>query len=355
MNTEKKKQFIINTIFYAIIICLALLVLKYLVPILLPFIFAFCFASILQLPVKKLAGHDSKLRRWITIIVGIVFFALIFLGIAYTGIRLFNWFLSFLEFVPRIYQNELLPFFNTALDTMRQQIAFADVEMAVKIENIFANLLKSFGNSISSFSMNAIGRLSSSIAGIPGLIIKLIICIISCFFFMLDYDKILDFCKGLLPTKQREKVRVIKGYVTNTVLVYLKSYFLLFLLTCVELSIGFYIMGIPYSLIIGILIGIFDILPILGTGGILLPWAFILFVMGNVKLGIGIFVLYLIITIIRNTLEPKLVGKQIGLHPLATLISLYVGLNMLGIIGMIAFPVTLVILNTMRKEVEEFG
>ena len=201
--------------------------------------------------------------------------------------------------------------------------------------------------------MNAIKAISSGIAGIPGLIIKLILMIISCFFFLLDYDKIMAFFVSLVPKGKEETFEKVKWYVTNTLLVYIRSYSLLFLMTYVELSIGFQILGIPYAPIIGLMVAIFDILPILGTGGILLPWTVILLVMKNIPMGIGMFALYLIITIIRNIMEPKLVGKQIGLHPLATMISLYVGLKVIGFWGMLIFPATLAVLSSMKKEMQE--
>lgn len=356
MNIDKKKKFIINTIFYAIIICIVLLVVKYLVPILIPFILAFIFASILQFPVKKISGMWEQGTRWkrqIAVIVGVIFFAGIFLLIAYVGIKTFNLFLNFLEIAPTIYQNEILPFINGFLNTIRQRVEFADVEVAAKIDMILNNFLKTVGNFISNFSMNAVGKLTSGLAGIPGLIIKLIICIVSSFFFMLDYDKIISFFHQMIPKEYRGKIEIGKGYVKNTLLVYVRSYFFLFCLTCVELSLGLKILGIPYAVIWGTLIGIFDILPVLGTGGILMPWGVILLVTGNISLGVGILVVYLVITIIRNILEPKLVGKQIGLHPLATLISLYVGLKVLGIIGMFVFPVSLAILSSMKKDMVE--
>lgn len=356
MNIDKKKQFIINTIFYAIIICLILLVVKYLVPILLPFILAFIFASILQFPVKKISGlmeQGVKWKRLIAILIGIIFFAGIFLLIAYAGFKVFNLFLNFLEIAPALYQYEILPFLNGFLNTIRQRIEFADMEVATKIDMILDNFLKTVGNFISSFSMNAVGKLTSGLAGIPGLIIKLIICIVSSFFFMLDYDKVICFFHGLVPKGHYDKIEIVGSYVKNTLLVYLRSYFFLFCLTCVELSLGLKILGIPYAAVWGTLIGVFDILPVLGTGGILLPWGVILLVTGNIPLGAGILIVYLVITIIRNILEPKLVGKQIGLHPLATLISLYVGLKVLNIFGMFAFPVSLAIITSMKKDMGE--
>lgn len=353
MNIEKKRQFIINTVFYAIIICLVLIVCKYLVPILLPFILAFILASVLVIPAKKLAGKNSKIRRFCAIIVGVIFFVLLFLGIAFLGVALVDWFLGFLEFIPRLYQDEILPMLNFLYLELAERLTFADPELTAKINGVFQNFIGNIGNFISSFSVNAIKAITSGIAGIPGLIIKLILMIISCFFFLLDYDKIMAFFVSLIPKGKEKNFETIKWYVTNTLLVYIKSYSLLFLMTYVELSIGFQILGIPYAPIIGLMVAVFDILPVLGTGGILLPWTVVLLVMKNIPMGIGMFVLYLVITVIRNTMEPKLVGKQIGLHPLATMISLFVGLKVVGFWGMLIFPTTLAVLSSMKKEIQE--
>ncbi len=139
------------------------------------------------------------------------------------------------------------------------------------------------------------------------------------------------------------------AYAKNVLFIYLKSYSLLFLLTFAELSVGFLIMRVPYAVMVAIAVAVFDILPILGTGGILLPWAVGLLLMGNLPLAAGIVTLYIAITAIRNVLEPKIVGKQIRLHPLATLIFMFVGLKVLGIVGMIAFPVAFSILVNLEK------
>lgn len=353
MNIEKKKQFIVNTVFYTFIICMILIVCKYLLPILFPFILSFVMASVLVIPARKLAGKNNGIRRLCAIAVGVVFFVLLFLGIAFLGVALADWFLGFLEYVPRLYQEEILPLLNYVYLEVTERMTFADPALTEKINGWFQDFIGNIGNFISSFSVNTVKAVTSGIAGIPGLLIKLILMIISCFFFLLDYDKVIAFFVSLIPKGKEQTFETIKWYVTNTLLVYIRSYSLLFLLTYVELSIGLQILGIPYAPIIGLMIAVFDILPVLGTGGILLPWTVILFVMKNIPMGIGMFVLYLVITVIRNILEPKLVGKQIGLHPLATMISLYVGLNVIGFWGMLIFPATLAVLSSMKKEIQE--
>jgi len=131
--------------------------------------------------------------------------------------------------------------------------------------------------------------------------------------------------------------------------VYIKSYSLLFLLTFVELSLGFWILGVKNAVLLAVVIAIFDLMPVLGTGGIVLPWALIALIAGNWGRGIGLLVLYLVITGIRQTLEPKIVGKQIGLHPLATLMAMLLGLKLFGILGLFGIPVVLAVATSMYR------
>ena len=131
--------------------------------------------------------------------------------------------------------------------------------------------------------------------------------------------------------------------------VYIRSYSLLFLLTFTELTIGFLIFQIPHSLLVAVLIAIFDILPVLGTGGVLIPWAVILAVIGNYPLAAGILILYVIITVVRNSVEPRIVGKQIGLHPLLTLIAMFTGVSLAGLPGLILLPMAVMIFVNMEK------
>ena len=91
-----------------------------------------------------------------------------------------------------------------------------------------------------------------------------------------------------------------------------------------------------------------DILPVLGTGGIMIPWGIISLIMGKWVLGLGLLALYLIITVIRNIIEPKIVGHQVGLHPVVTLLSMLAGLQLFGIIGLFGFPITLSLLKNLN-------
>ena len=172
---------------------------------------------------------------------------------------------------------------------------------------------------------------------LPGLFVKLLMMIISTFFIALDYDRIASFFVRQLSENGRTIFWEIKDYVTGTLFVCIRSYAIIMSITFVELSIGLSIIGIENAVMIALLIAVFDILPVLGTGGIMIPWAVITAIQGEYKLAIALFAVYIVVTIIRNIIEPKIVGSQLGLHPVATLASLFVGAQLFGAVGLFGF------------------
>lgn len=351
-DIDKKRSFIVNSVYYAIIGIMILLVCKYLLPAILPFIIAFIIVSILQIPVRKIYGMLFKGKRIISIVCTVIFFGFLFLLLGVGVTKIVGAFTVFIGEVPKLYSDKLVPVINYLTALVEEKLTFSDPELTAKIDMIVKQTVNSLGEKISDFSMNAVKLFSNGIFSIPGAIIKIIVTIVASFFLMLDYDRIIAFLNAMIPKSKEEKVNKIKGYVKNTLIVYVKSYTLLFCITLTELILGFLILGIPYAPFIGLLVAIFDILPIVGTGGILIPWALILLIMGNIPKGLGMVLLYIVITAVRNTAEPKLVGTQIGLHPLATLVAMYTGLMTVGIVGMLVFPVTLAVLVSMKNDTE---
>ena len=136
----------------------------------------------------------------------------------------------------------------------------------------------------------------------------------------------------------------------NVLFVVIRSYIIIMSITFVELSIGLSIIKIDYAILIALCIAIFDILPVLGTGGVMIPWTVISIVLGNYWLALKLFILYVIITIVRNIIEPKIVGSQLGLHPIVTLSSMFAGLQVLGGLGLFGFPIGLSLLVHLNKK-----
>jgi predicted PurR-regulated permease PerM len=120
--------------------------------------------------------------------------------------------------------------------------------------------------------------------------------------------------------------------------------------TFVVLSLGLMILGVGMPLLVGGGIALIDALPILGTGTVLLPWSLVCFLRGQARRGVGLLLLYAAAALGRTVLEPKLLGKQMGLHPLLTLAAIYVGYRLFGVLGMILLPIAAMVLERLWKQ-----
>lgn len=154
-----------------------------------------------------------------------------------------------------------------------------------------------------------------------------------------DYERIAAFAGTNTPHQAKKILNNIRIYLTDTLFVVIRSYVLIMLLTFAELSILFSLFGIESAVMKAALIALLDILPILGTGGIMIPWAVTSLVLGYTKLGLELLLIYGIVTVIRNYVEPKIVGTQLGLHPIITLVSMFIGLRLFGFWGLFGLPV----------------
>ncbi len=345
---ENRKQFIINAAYYGIIAVVALLAFQYVLPIMVPFIIAFIVSALLQLPLDRMNFKHKSMRKLMSIFLCAVFYLIVFLIILIVGARLIKEAGDLVRAIPRLF-SELVPFINHGFDELEVTVAAYNTNLAKVIDQMATSTLKTISQTVTDFSARALILVTGYATSIPGLIVSVVITVISTFFMAIDFDLILRFLKKLIPSSKKEIVDTSMHYAKSMVGVYIKSYALLFTLTFVELTIGFSLLDIPYAVLLALIISIFDLMPILGTGGILLPWALILVVMGNLKLAVGIAALYVIITAVRQTLEPKIVGAQIGLHPLATLIAMLLGLRLFGLVGLIVFPVTLAVITAMNR------
>lgn len=129
----------------------------------------------------------------------------------------------------------------------------------------------------------------------------------------------------------------------------MRAYFLVLCITFFEVSLGLWILGIDYYLLIGLMIALLDILPVLGSGTVLIPWGVYLLLAGRYPLSAGIFLLYAVVTVMRSMIEPRIVGKKLGLHPLATVIAMYLGLKCCGVPGLMFAPFLLTLLVHLKR------
>jgi sporulation integral membrane protein YtvI len=209
------------------------------------------------------------------------------------------------------------------------------------IESIAGNLLSSIGSAIP-------GILSTILKALPEILLGLVVTIIAAFYFTLDGERIRNGIRSILPESAKAMLSHIKKEAAVAAIGYLRSYSLILLITFAEMFFGLSVLGVEYSLLLAAITAVVDILPVLGVGIVLLPWALSALVTKDIFLGAGLLILYVITVAVRQFIEPRIVGENLGLHPLLTLAAFYLGYRLFGFAGILVAPLALVGWRTLR-------
>ena len=349
MEYEKRKKFIVNFLYLAIIVFIAYITVKYGIGMVTPFIFAFIIAYLLKNPARYISSKLKIPYKPIVFLLVLLFYCTIGILLSLLGVKLVSTITEIIYSLPSIYSSHIEPFLVLIFDRIEKTVAHMDNALVYTLNEVFTQFTKSLGELISNLSMKAVAFISGYASSLPGIFIKILLMVISTFFIAGDYDKLVGFIFRQFSNSGKTLFVSIKEYIVGTLFVCIRSYIIIMSVTFIELSIGLSILKIENSVLIAFLIAIFDILPVLGTGGVMIPWTVISLLQGNLPLGLGLLILYIIVTVIRNIIEPKIVGRQLGLHPVVTLISMFVGVQLFGAIGLFGFPITLSLLRHLNE------
>lgn len=346
---DAKKEFVVNILYYSFMIAIVGGILKFTGQYMMPFVVGFVIAFILKPFIRRLHQRFGD-KKWMSLLVVLVFYGLfallafwIFVSVA-AGIQ------KLAQVIPGFYNDLFYPFVLDSVNKMSVFLEGLDPEVLSVIDDVTVSILQSLDGLFKMISSGALNLLTKFVAAVPSLLVSILIAIISSFFFTMDYQPIVNKFVSFLPTRARELAFDIKDGLVSTLGKYGKAYLKIMSLTFVELSIGFLIIGVDNPIGLAALIAMVDILPVLGTGGFMIPWIFVELLKGNMSLALALFVLYMIVTIVRNIVEPKIVGDQIGLHPLTTLMSIYVGVKIFGFWGLLGMPIAITIVKSLHDE-----
>lgn len=348
MKVEKKREFIINVLYALIVTGIVFTVIKYGLVWFLPFVIGFTIAFILKPFINAISRKTNIDRKPIAALVVLIFYGTVGVLITYIGVKLALATKDiFMEF-PSIYSTSIEPAIFSWFKDIEEIIAKLNPEMVQSIQDMAGALLSSLGTIVTKISTGVIGIVSSMFSYVPTFFITVIFSIISSFFFAIDYPKITNFIIRQFSPKGKSIIFDIKSYIVGTMFKFIKAYSILLSITFVELSLGLSILSIDNAITIAALIAILDIFPVIGTGGILIPWALIEFIRGNIYMTIGLLLIYFIVLIVRNILEPKIVGQQIGLHPVLMLICIFIGAKLFGFMGIFILPIIAIIIKSLN-------
>lgn len=346
--TKKRFSFLVNIAFFAVIIAIAVLFVKYALSWVLPFLLAL-LAVISMEPLVKLICGRIPIKRSVCAVILVLAFWLLIAFLMYVFLAAVFRETSGLTANWQVYMDSVQHWANNFIGWFEEQLALFPSEY----QSLVRDGIRELQNTLSAFASSAVTSFFDWIRNIavklPWLLLFLLITIVSSCFLAADFPRVKLFISCQFTGRRFNALKHTKEFISGVGFKFVRAYAILLFITFFELSVGLSILRIPYALTFALLIALVDLLPVLGTGTILIPWGVIWLFAGNVWGGASILILYLVITIVRQIIEPRIIGQQIGLHPLVTLISMYVGLQSLGFIGVFLLPLTILFIKKMQE------
>lgn len=333
------KKYTRTALYVIICIGLAWVGVKYLLPILLPFLIGFALSRIAEPIIRSMQKRSRKPPRWLCALVGMLaVYGVLGTALFFLTRTLFRELQDFVAGLPDLLASLEAPM--QALQYQLEQLSGklpgnAGVAVTNWVGNLFAN------GSILAERLSAwlVDFAAGLVTSLPGILLFLITSVLSSFMFCSEWPALRKSISKRLPEKWRKRVSSIVRRLKEAMGGWLKAQLKLMLLSFAVLTVGLWILGIDYPLLFGGVTAFIDALPVLGVGTVFVPWSIVQFMQGDSKLGFGLLILYGVASLVRQAAEPRLLGKQVGLSPVITLFSMYAGFKLLGVIGMILLPI----------------
>ena len=311
----------------------------------LPFLIAFALSLLLE-PIIRFLMRKCKLRRKVSSILVFIVALSIIIGLIVWGIttlitesfNLLNGLNDYIQKATTVFQNII------------SKIDFTKIKLSDEIVNTLQTSAMNTLGAIADYAKGALTKILNIITSIPTIGIYTVITFLALYFICSDKIYMLDQLEHHFPELWVKKIIKHIRELTKSLGSYLKAEAILVIVSFIISLIGLYIfkfanLNVQYPLIAALGIGFVDALPIFGSGTVMIPWAIITACNGDIKLSLAILVLWIIMSVIRQIIEPRVVSGQIGIHPIFTLIAMYTGFKFIGIIGMIIGPIILIILK----------
>lgn len=365
---EKRRARIINFVYFAILIAVFYFAFTSFSSLIMPFFYAFLVAAVFNKPVAALAKKTPVKRSLWSVIFVLLLMGVLFGLFFLIGAELFKKIREFADYILAQLQDTevlfnsiklwVLDFTSFLPDSIRKTL---HENVSVFFDNLARNGFEGVSVDTSAVDWGSLiskgGQvLSGTVAKIPSFLIACVVFVISTVFILSDYERLRGFFLRQFSDENARRINDATRLGVSCLKKMFKAYSLIILITTTELTIGFSVLKMlkifngQYIILLALGIAFIDIIPVLGTGTVLLPWAVISFISSNFKLGIGLLVMYVIILVIRQVIEPKLVAGQVGLPPIITIIAMYIGSKTLGILGFFILPFCVILIKVFNDE-----
>lgn len=339
LKQEARKDFLISTLYFFTVSAIVFIVCRFLLKYLTPFVIGGAIAWLVQKPAKFISGKTRIKRKLAAAGLALAVFLLAAGLCVFAVIKISSGISNFAGEVSG-YAEEISAFFEKIKKST--ELFFSDMpeELSALADSFFKKASDTMISAVTGFVSDS----AAYIAGrMPGILLSCIVSAVAACYIAADFPSLIRFARGVIGPRVYGNIRKVKEIFVTSVFKLGKGYAILMLMTFAELLAGFYLLGIKHALLLAALTAMIDILPVLGTGTVLVPWAAVLFILGDIGTAGGIIVLYAVITVIRNFAEPRIIGGQMGINPLFTLLAMFIGIKLFGVAGIFLLPVALIV------------
>ena len=346
---------VLKRILYVIFILLGLYIGLKLSIFYMPFLIAFIISLMVEPAIKYIMKKTNLTRRTSSIIIFAIVSIIILASLSWLIITLFSESSSLLQGLNDYFEKA-----HQIFDNFMSSFDFDKIHLSDEILSVIQNSTGDILKNIYSWIRKSLTGLLDIVTSLPSIAICIGITVLALYFICVDKIYILDQIEHHLPKLWVKKIGVHLRDLIKTLGGYLKAEATLILVSFIISLLGLYILkiigfNVEYPLLMALFIGFVDALPILGSGTVMIPWAIICALNGDFKLGIAIIILLIIMSVVRQFLEPKLVSKNIGVHPIFTLIAMYTGFKFMGVIGLLLGPIILIIVKNIFASLIDQG
>ena len=341
-------KILVNLIISILITVICITVVPRLLSIFFPFVVAYIISIIANPLVRFLERRVKILRKHSSAIIIIVVIATIFVGIYFLGVFLIKQISLLVEDIPNIAKSVA-----ETMDYISVRFSKVYILMPEGIQDFIRNLNENaeiyFTNFLNELEPPSIPDISNYVKNFANFIFKSIITVLATYFFIADRDRMAEVSNRIFPESIRKGYKLVVDNFKDAVGGYFRAQFKIMLILLLVMFLAFEMMDVSFSFLLALGIAILDFLPIFGTGAVFGPWAIVDLVSGRYLKAVFIIILYLVCLLIKQLLQPKMVGDSIGISPLTTLLFMFIGWHFKGVIGIIfAIPIGMLVVNFYR-------
>lgn len=311
----------------------------------LPFVIGWIISMIANPLVRFLEKRVKIVRKHSSVMIVVAVLAVIITALYFVISKLISETVGFIGDVPRYYDAAAVEV-QKMLVQIERLLQFLPQDVQDSVNQFFAHLGEYLNLAVQKIASPTVTVAGNVVKSIPAALVYTIVTIFSSYLFIVNRDKILEFFRKYMPVGGTKYYRYLQKDVKHLVGGYFLAQFKIMFVIAVVLAVGFLVLGVDYALLIAIIIALLDFLPVLGTGTILIPWAVIRVFSGEYAFAFGLVIIYVLTLVLRQVIQPKIVGDTMGLDPLMTLLFLFLGFKISGLAGMIlAVPIGMIFLN----------